>query len=79
MTIKQQVIEAIHRLPEDIDFRDVAEEVAFLKALNEADRDIEEGRVVSNEEMRSRIAGDEIVIGRVWPAALGEADLERPI
>jgi toxin ParE1/3/4 len=25
------------------------------------------------------IRGDEIIIGRVWPAALGEADLSRPL
>jgi plasmid stabilization system protein ParE len=25
------------------------------------------------------IRGDEIIIGRVWPAALGEADLQTPI
>jgi plasmid stabilization system protein ParE len=25
------------------------------------------------------IRGEEIVVGRVWPAALGEADLEKPL
>ena len=25
------------------------------------------------------IRGDDIIIGRVWPAAMGEADLEKPL
>lgn len=55
MSIKEQVLEAIHRLPADIDYRDVVEEIAFLEAVGEAERDIEQGRLVSNEEMKSRI------------------------
>jgi hypothetical protein len=54
--VKEQVLEAIQRLPDDIDFRDVADEVALLRAVHEAERDIEQGRVISNDEMRSRIA-----------------------
>lgn len=55
MSIKAQVLQAIQRLPEDIDFRDVTDEIAFLAAVGEAERDIQEGRVVSNEQMRARI------------------------
>ena len=44
------------RLPDDIDYRDVTEEVAFLAAMQEAERDIQEGRLVSNDEMKVRIA-----------------------
>ena len=56
MSVKQQVLEAIQRLPEDIDFRDVIDEIALLGAVHEAERDVQEGRVISNEEMKSRIA-----------------------
>jgi len=56
MSIKEQVLQAIQRLPEDISYRDVAEEVAFLSAVREAEDDIREGRMISNEEMKSRIA-----------------------
>ena len=56
MSIKEQVLQAIHRLPEDIDYRDVAEEIAFMEAVSEAERDIQHGRLVSNDEMRARIA-----------------------
>ena len=55
MSVKEQVLQAIQRLPNDIDFRDVAEEVALLAAVQEGERDIEQGRLISNEEMRSRI------------------------
>jgi predicted transcriptional regulator len=56
MSVKEQVLQAIHRLPDDIDYRDVAEEIAFLAAIEEAERDIEEGRLVTNEQMKARIA-----------------------
>ena len=55
MSVKEQVLEAIQRLPDDINFRDVADEIALLAALQEAEHDIEQGRLISNEEMKSRI------------------------
>ena len=57
MTVKEQILQAIYRLPDDLDYKDVAEEVAFLNALHEAELDIEAGRVISDEQMRQRIAG----------------------
>jgi hypothetical protein len=57
MSVKEQVLEAIQRLPDDIDFRGVADEIALLAAVHEAEKDIQEGRLVSNEQMRSRIEG----------------------
>ena len=56
MSVKEQVLQAIQRLPDDIDFRDVADEIALLAAVQEAEGDIEQGRLVSNEEMKSRIS-----------------------
>jgi len=56
MTVKDQILRAIHRLPDDIDYRDVAEEIAFLAAVREAERDIDEGRLISNEQMKARIS-----------------------
>src|SRR5579862_6479414 len=53
MSVKEQVLQAIQRLLDDIDFRDVADEIALLAAVDEAEKDIQEGRLVSNEEMRS--------------------------
>jgi predicted transcriptional regulator len=56
VSAKEQVLQAINRLPDDVDYRDVADEIAFLAAVREAERDIEQGRVVSNEQMKTRIA-----------------------
>ena len=55
MSIKDQVLSAIQRLPDDIDFRDVSEEIALLAAVEEAEDDIREKRLVSNDDMKSRI------------------------
>ena len=57
MSVKEQVLKAIQRLPEDIDFRDVTDEIALLAAIHEAEDDIEQGRLISNGQMKSRIAG----------------------
>ena len=57
MSVKDQVLQAIHRLPDDIDYRDVTEEIAFLAAVRDAERDIDERRLVGNEQMKTRIAG----------------------
>jgi hypothetical protein len=56
ISIKEQVLQAIQRLPDNIDFRDVTDEIALLAAVSEAECDIEQGRLISNAEMRSRIA-----------------------
>jgi hypothetical protein len=55
MSIKLQVLAAIERLPEDIDFRDVNEEIALLAAVHEPELDIREGRLVTNESKKGRI------------------------
>ena len=48
MSVKEQVLEAIQRLPNDIDFRDVTDEIALLAAAQEAERDIRHGAINSN-------------------------------
>ena len=55
MSVKEQVLQAINRLPDDIDYRDVAEEIALLAAVREAEHDIEQGRLITNEQMKARI------------------------
>ncbi len=56
MSVKEQILQAVQRLPDDVDFRDVSEEIAFLAAVREAENDIENGRLVTNEQMKARIA-----------------------
>ena len=55
MSVKEQVLQLINRMPDDVDFRDVTEEIAFLAAVREAEQDIQQGRVVTNEQMKARI------------------------
>ncbi len=55
MSVKEQVLQAINRLPNDINYRDVAEEIAFLSAVREAEQDIEQGRIITNDQMEARI------------------------
>ena len=55
MSVKDQVLQAINRIPDDINYRDAADEIAFLAAVREAERDIEQGRIVTNEQMKARI------------------------
>ncbi|MDP9005014.1 MAG: hypothetical protein M3N12_09540 [Verrucomicrobiota bacterium] len=55
MSVKEQVLQAINQLPDDIDYRDAADEIAFLAAMREAERDIEQGRLVMNEQTKARI------------------------
>ncbi len=55
MSVKEQVLQAISRLPDDIDYRDVTDEIAFLAAIREAEHDIQDGRLITDEEMKARI------------------------
>lgn len=55
MTVKDEVIAAIRRLPDDAEIRDIEAEIALLNAVKEAEKDIASGALVSNDEMRSRI------------------------
>jgi predicted transcriptional regulator len=57
MSVKDRVLQAIQRLPDDIDYRDVADEIALLAAVREAELDIDAGRLVTNEQMLARISG----------------------
>lgn len=55
MSAKESVLQAIHRLPDDVDYRAIAEEIAFLGALEQGDQDVRSGRVVSNEDVRKKL------------------------
>jgi predicted transcriptional regulator len=55
MSAKDTILQAIHRLPDDADYHAIAEEVAFLAALEQGDKDIQTGRVVSNEDVRKKL------------------------
>jgi predicted transcriptional regulator len=52
---KQLVLEAVHRLPDEATFDDIADEIAFLAAIREGEEDVKQGRIISNEEMKKRL------------------------
>ena len=56
MTPKQKTLQALGTLPEDASYDDLQEEVKILAALEEAECDIREGRVVSHDEVKRRLA-----------------------
>ena len=55
MSAKEAVLQAIHRLPDDVDYKDIADEIAFLAALRQAEDDIDSGRLVSNADVRTKL------------------------
>jgi len=55
MSAKESVLQAIHRLPDDVDYKEITDEIAFLAALRQAEDDIQTGRLVSNEEARKKL------------------------
>lgn len=56
MTPKQKTLQAIGTLPEDVSYEQLQEEVRILAALDEGEAEIREGRVVSQEEVKRRLA-----------------------
>jgi predicted transcriptional regulator len=56
MTPKQKTLQALGTLPEDASYEQLQEEVKILAALDEGETDIREGRVVSQEEVKRRLA-----------------------
>jgi predicted transcriptional regulator len=56
MTRKQKALQTLSTLPEDASYEDLQKEIEVLAALEEADDDIREGRVVSHEEVKRRLA-----------------------
>ena len=55
MSQKDCVIEAIRKLPEDADFDQAIEEIRILKAIEEGEKDADEGRVRPHEDVRGLI------------------------
>ena len=54
MSLKQNAIQVIGALPEDASYQAVSEELSILEALDQAEDDIREGRVISHDEVKKR-------------------------
>ncbi|MCI0439938.1 MAG: hypothetical protein L0177_12520 [Chloroflexi bacterium] len=53
---KQEAIELIQRLPEDVTLSDIIEELYFKQQVDKGLLDVAEGRVISHEELKERVA-----------------------
>ena len=53
---KYEVLELIRRLPDDATTADIMEELYFKQQVDKGLRDVAEGRVLSHEELRQRVA-----------------------
>ena len=55
MSVKESVLQAIQRLPENAGYKEIADEIAFLAALRQAEDDIASGRLISNDDARKKL------------------------
>ena len=52
MSAKQRVLRAIEELPEDAEFSEIREKVAFLAAVEEGEQAYRQGRLVSHQDVK---------------------------
>ncbi|HMJ25227.1 MAG TPA: hypothetical protein VK475_05340 [Pyrinomonadaceae bacterium] len=55
VTAKEQIAELIRRQPDDSSYDEIVRELAFELMVQRGLKDSDEGRTISNEEMRRRI------------------------
>ena len=55
-TDKKEAIELISRLPDEVTTIDIIEELYFKQQVDTGLRDVAEGRTLSHEELKKRIA-----------------------
>ena len=53
---KNEVLELIRRLPDDVTTEEIMEELYFKQQVDKGLQDVAEGRVLSHEELKKRIA-----------------------
>ena len=56
MTDKQFVLDTVHKLPDDTPLEKISEEIEFLVAVQQGLKALDEGRVVSHEDVKARVA-----------------------
>ncbi len=61
---KKAALELIRRLPEDVTTADILEELYFKAQVDKGLRDVAEGRVISHEVLKKRMAKWRKSVGR---------------
>ncbi len=55
MSDKQSVLEAISRLPDEISFREIRDEIDFLAAVREGEQQADQGRLIPLEQVEKNL------------------------
>ena len=55
MSRKESILDAIQRLPDDVDFDSAIEEIRILQRIETGEKAADEGRVRNHEEVRELI------------------------
>jgi predicted transcriptional regulator len=56
MTVKERMLEIIQEQPDDSSYDEILRELAFVRMVERGLADSDEGRTISNEEMKARIS-----------------------
>jgi thymidine phosphorylase len=54
--VKHDVIEMIKRLPDEVGYDDIMAEIYFRQKVDKSLKQIDEGKVISHEEVKQRIS-----------------------
>ncbi len=57
MTAKDEALQAISTLPDDSRLEDIMYRLYVLEKISQAEQDVAQGRVVSQQSLREEIAG----------------------
>ena len=55
-SVKNDVIEMIQKLPDEVDHDDIMAEIYFKQKVDKSLKQIDEGKVIPHEEVRERIS-----------------------
>lgn len=55
-TVKQDVIEMIRGLPDEVDYDEIMAEIYFRQKVDKSLRQIDEGKTISHQEARERVS-----------------------
>jgi hypothetical protein len=56
MTVKAEALQIINSLPDDVTWEDVRERLAFITGIQEAIRELDEGKGIPHTEVRKEYA-----------------------
>jgi predicted transcriptional regulator len=55
-TVMERMVQVIHDQPDDSSYEEILRELAFAAMIERGLKDVDEGRVISHEEMGRKIA-----------------------